>query len=107
MATLLTSLMKNTHPINKHHIHPLQHTKESATNKVLLADTDTTKTIIQALVLSKLNYCHSLAFRLIRTSTGQTSENTKHGLLNNFQSQEIKSHQCTWNHYTGSKSGKE
>ena len=60
-------------------IHPLQHMKESVANKVLLGyqhnkDHNTGTSIIQARLLQ------CTAIRFIRTSTRQTSENTKHGL---------------------------
>ena len=74
------------HPSNQQtYIHPLQHTNASAANKVLLGyqhnrDHNTSPSVVQTRLLQLT------AVRLIRTSTRQTLENTKHGLLSNFQS---------------------
>ena len=77
---LVDSLMKNSH-----HTNTLTSTLYNILRKVQQTrsnlDTDTTKIIVKAAVLSKLDYCSSLLLG--------SSENTKHGLLSNFQSQEI------------------
>ena len=52
-------------------------------------DTQTVKTIIQALVISKLDYCNSILLGIPNYNIAKTTMNTKYGMQNGVQTPKV------------------